>query len=88
MEVDQKKTGGDMKVECKLRSGGDMPTPRIKYNLNFEFSRALCYSLFSRVQQEEKKLSLQQLTNDNKNTVKKLRNMTNTSLTLVQKGQP
>ena len=27
MEVDQKKTGGDMKVECKLRSGGDMPTP-------------------------------------------------------------
>ena len=30
MEVDQKKTGGDMKVECKLRSGGDMPTPRIK----------------------------------------------------------
>ena len=28
MEVDQKKTGGDMKVECKLRSGGDMPTPR------------------------------------------------------------
>ena len=29
MEVDQKKTGGDMKVECKLRSGGDMPTPRL-----------------------------------------------------------
>ena len=27
MVVDQKKTGGDMKVECKLRSGGDMPTP-------------------------------------------------------------
>ena len=31
MEVDQKKTGGDMKVECKLRSGGDMPTPRTYY---------------------------------------------------------
>ena len=30
MEVDQKKTGGDMKVECKLRSGGDMPTPLIR----------------------------------------------------------
>ena len=29
MEVDQKKTGGDMKVECKLRSGGDMPTPQV-----------------------------------------------------------
>ena len=29
MEVDQKKTGGDMKVECKLRSGGDMPTPQL-----------------------------------------------------------
>ena len=28
MEVDQKKTGGDIKVECKLRSGGDMPTPQ------------------------------------------------------------
>ena len=27
MEVDQIKTGGDMKVECKFRSGGDMPTP-------------------------------------------------------------
>ena len=33
MEVDQKKTGGDMKVECKLRSGGDMPTPQTKTNL-------------------------------------------------------
>ena len=33
MEVDQKKTGGDMKVECKLRSGGDMPTPLIKVSL-------------------------------------------------------
>ena len=31
MEVDQIKTGGDMKVECKFRSGGDMPM--------FEFSR-------------------------------------------------
>ena len=29
MEVDQIKTGGDMKVECKFRSGGDMPTPRL-----------------------------------------------------------
>ena len=41
MEVDQKKTGGDMKVECKLRSGGDMPTPRLNETFSMIFKHSV-----------------------------------------------
>ena len=55
MEVDQKKTGGDIKVECKLRSGGDMPTPRVELggvslgilNSDVNFWAQILFSLFT-----------------------------------------